>query len=170
MNRSPSITEPGQLRMTATRLEYFWSRIAWGGKQECWPWTGGSTGWGYGSMSVGGRQVGSHRIAYILQRGPIPHGLHVLHRCDNPPCCNPDHLFLGTPAANNADRDAKGRQRSRKGEDSPQSKLTARQVIDIWTSDEPELRLALKYGISTGTVSNIRCGYTWRSVTGGRRG
>ena len=66
---------------------------------------------GYGRLWVGGRTVAAHRFAWELAYGPIPHGMQVCHRCDNPPCVRPDHLFLGTARDNARDRDAKGRQR-----------------------------------------------------------
>lgn len=75
----------------------------------CIEWTGRTLPRGYGAVYVDGKQVLTHRLAWTLANGPIPDGLHVLHHCDNPPCCNVEHLFLGTNADNAADRDAKGR-------------------------------------------------------------
>lgn len=92
----------------------FWSHVDKSG--ECWEWTAARQPSGYGKMVVGSRLDGSrrfppsHRLAWELTHGPIPQGLHVLHHCDNPPCCNPAHRFLGTDADNAADKVAKGRQ------------------------------------------------------------
>ena len=89
----------------------FWSQVRVVG--ECWEWQGtlstkpnGTRG--YGKIQWRGVR-GAHRLAYTLTHGPIPDGLLVMHRCDNPPCVRPDHLMLGTVNENNADRDAKGR-------------------------------------------------------------
>lgn len=76
----------------------------------CLEWTGATTrpGW-HGRISINGRLVMAHRVAYELWVGPIPVGLSVLHSCDNPPCCNPAHLFLGSQRENMRDASAKRR-------------------------------------------------------------
>jgi hypothetical protein len=85
-----------------------------GGPDACWPWVGSRNG-GYGRTHVGSRSDGTrkqaraHRISYEIANGPIPDGLNVLHKCDNPPCCNPSHLFLGTQMDNYRDMESKGR-------------------------------------------------------------
>lgn len=76
---------------------------------ECLVWTGCCNDNGYGSMKVDGRTALTHRLAWTLEHGPVPEGQRVLHTCDNPPCCNPDHLFAGSQADNIADMKAKGR-------------------------------------------------------------
>ena len=82
----------------------------------CHVWTNGRNSKGYGTMKVNGKSVSAHRLAWEFANGTIPDGLCVLHKCDNPPCCNPDHLFLGTRKDNNDDRDAKGRNINHTGE------------------------------------------------------
>lgn len=93
--------------------ERFWNKVdKSGGLDACWPWTGARHPAGYGLFSVtrGVWPTGSHRYAWELANGSIPEGRWVLHRCDNPPCCNPSHLFLGDCQDNETDKVSKGRQ------------------------------------------------------------
>lgn len=88
-----------------------WAKIdASSGASSCWPWTATRMKTGYGMISVAGKGRKATRVVWEVVFGPIPEGFHVLHRCDNPPCCNPAHLFLGTHVDNMADKRAKGRQ------------------------------------------------------------
>lgn len=88
----------------------YWAKVVFG--PECWGWSGGTTVWGYGVVGAGRKGSGmllAHRVSYQLEYGPIPNGAFVRHVCDNPPCTNPAHLVLGTPADNTADAIARGR-------------------------------------------------------------
>jgi hypothetical protein len=87
---------------------------------DCMVWRGARNGCGYGAKRIGGKVRSTHRLAWEWANGTIPDGMCVLHRCDNPPCCNPSHLFLGTVADNNRDRKAKGRGYNRNKTHCPQ--------------------------------------------------
>lgn len=130
----------------------------------CWNWQGTKNNKGYGKLWVDGKKQYAHRTSYRLHKSAIPVGLNICHRCDNPACINPDHLFVGTQAENLADRNAKGRQRigERKGTNNGNAKLTERDVISIRASTGMKLReLAAKYGVTPTQISFIRRGKTW---------
>ena len=135
--------------------------------ESCWIWTGVTRN-GYGSFFV--RGVGwryAHRISWILVNGPIPDGLCVLHRCDNRPCVNPAHLFLGTKAENTADMVSKGRGRGgvSRGESNPTSKLTETQVREIRKETCPERETAARYGVTRANINYIKRGVTWTHIS-----
>lgn len=87
----------------------FWDHVDCQGEDECWCWTASRLPSGYGRVRFEKKSTYAHRVAWILTHGPIPEGMVVCHHCDNPPCCNPKHLFVGTQADNVHDRDRKGR-------------------------------------------------------------
>lgn len=98
--------------ITAKQEARFWSHVDKTNANGCWVWTLGRSKWGYGSVTIASRAgLTTHRVAFALSYSGelLPSFIQVLHACDNPPCCRPDHLFLGTPADNMADRDSKGR-------------------------------------------------------------
>lgn len=103
--------------MRKTLEERLWEKIRKAGPDDCWEWTRATAGFGYGIIRVGGtpgRLVMTHRLVWELTNGPIPDGLCVLHSCDNPPCCNPAHLHLGTKADNMRERRERGRANPRR--------------------------------------------------------
>ncbi len=147
----------------------FWDRVVMGRPGECWGWSGckNSTGLPYARLSLPGRDTGqaqAHRFSWELHNGPIPSGLMVLHSCDNPPCTNPEHLFLGTHADNMADRNAKGRQARQKGTAHGMSKLTPAIVRAIRAAPGPHKPIGLMFGIHKSHVSQIKLRTLWSHV------
>ena len=157
----------------------FHARVKRGEAAECWPWTGGATVTGYGCVWFNHRQDMAHRVAYILANGELPEGLHILHACDNPPCCNPAHLSVGTAGDNNRDAIRKGRHshgpahsdalraRAFRGESVPNSRLSESDVVRIrqsLASGETHTAIALRYGVRRETISSINQNRTWRHV------
>ena len=145
----------------------FFSKVEQGGKDECWLWVGSRrSDTGYGQIWNAGKMNKASRISYLLAFGPIPNGLHVLHRCDNPPCVNPHHLFLGTHRDNMDDKHRK--QRCPIGSDVPASKLTDEKVVELRKRFKPGtdsyLTLAREYGISTRVLYTIVNRKGWKHV------
>lgn len=135
---------------------------------DCWLWmrhTNKSVN-GYGEVRYEKRKWRAHRLMWVLTHGEIPDGLHVCHKCDNPLCVKPDHLFLGTIADNAHDRDRKGR--NYHGTDCHTAKLndeTVRAIRLEYAANKckyPEL--AAKYGVSVSAISDIVLGITWKHV------
>src|SRR5439155_18768711 len=109
---------------------------------------------------------GTHRIAWELANGPIPEGLSILHKCDNPPCVNPRHLFLGTSADNRKDARIKGRLPAHSGEKNPRARLTWEQVREIRQAYSgkygEKIRLAEKYEIDETVIGRILHNKAWK--------
>jgi hypothetical protein len=97
------------IRHNSNNAVSFWNNVAISHFDDCWLWKAATNRKGYGLISLNGKLRRAHRIAYELTYGPAPKGLLVLHHCDNPSCCNPTHLFVGTAANNTEDMIAKGR-------------------------------------------------------------
>lgn len=136
----------------------FWSKVEVRGTAECWPWTAATDGHGYGAIAASGqrRTLQAHRVAYALKNGPIPDGLKVLHRCDNPACCNPTHLWAGTQADNMRDMGAKGRR--------GRSKLSKGDVCAIRRGSDPVNDLASRFGVTPAAIRQVRRGAVWAGV------
>lgn len=138
-------------------------------KNGCLEWTPKSrANGGYGTLCVGRNgHVRAHRAAWMLANGEIPAGLYVCHKCDNPLCCDPAHLFLGTPAQNMADKKSKGRGTIPPvhfGEKHHNTKFGPKEVLEIRASTDPQWKIAERHGVSEMTVWRIRKRITWQHV------
>jgi len=147
----------------------FWGKVV--KSDGCWLWVGVKNTSGYGIISLGRRdegKVSAHRLSWELHYGPIPHGRHVLHRCDTPSCVNPGHLFIGTHQDNMKDMESKGR----RGKTGPikgagaKSDLSKEQVVALKADYEimSQQQLAAKYGIGQSTVSRILRGESCNNI------
>jgi hypothetical protein len=153
-----------------TTLERFWSKVDRQAESDCWEWQADRQTTGYGRFTFDGKVRKAHRMAYALAVGPIPEGMQVLHRCDNPPCCNPAHLWLGTMKDNMADREAKGRTvppPHRTGEAHPTSWLTWNTVNAIRSMAADGIRqktIAQIFGLDFRHVNQIVLQKIWRQA------
>lgn len=135
----------------------FWAKVD-SSSTGCWPWTGACTRAGYGLFHVktGDPMRGAHRVAWILANGSVPSGLHILHSCDNPPCCNPSHLSAGTRSKNQRQMVNRGRH--------PTQKLDE---FTVWTVKYLLHRgisvpaIASHFGLTTFHVYAIKSGRRW---------
>ena len=133
----------------------------------CWIFTGTpSTGNGYKRFTLNGKQTTAHRASYIIANGDIPDGMFVCHKCDNPACINPEHLFLGTHQDNMDDMKKKGRAARicHLGTKSPRAKFTKEQVLEIRSSDKTTRAIASFYGVSHGVIWAIKTKKSYKDV------
>jgi hypothetical protein len=151
-----------------TFSEKFWGKVIDVGSEGCWEWIGSIVAFGYGSSWNPRleRSQPAHRVAWELTHGPIPDGIEVRHRCDNPPCVNPDHLELGTHAENMADMYQ--RNRAALGERLPQSKLTEPEVRAVRrihaTGGFTNAQIAEWFDVSATAIWYVVNGKTWKHL------
>lgn len=168
--------------LSETLPDKFWGKIDKSGPipnhqqhlGRCWKWCGSKLVSGYGLYTFRRHQKGIqnrvlvHRLVWVLFNGPIPNGKWILHHCDNPACCNPDHLFCGTPADNGRDKSLKGRSNPPVGERAGNSKLTDEDVIEIrkvcslGTVNQTEI--AKLYKIGQYEISRIKNRKRWKHI------
>lgn len=160
-------------KLTQEQIDSFWFRVDRRNPDECWNWTKGLNGKdrlsNYGVVWFNGTRHKCHRIAKFLSTGPFDDGKLVCHTCDNPQCCNPSHLFLGSHRDNALDCKAKGRLHRECGSARYNARLTEEQVAEIkamapfrkygWGRE-----MAKKYGVGPTAINNIIRGRRWRQV------
>ena len=145
---------------TPKDIDRFWSKVdRSGGDNSCWIWLKGRTYNGYGRVQWVGKTKRANRVAWTVTFGDIPDGLFVCHKCDNPPCCNPSHLFLGTRQENFDDMRKKERLVLLSGENNGRCKLTDQEVLEIRsryaTGHENQKTLAIAFGVSDAHISDL---------------
>ncbi len=160
--------------MRKTLEQRFWENVVVY-RDGCWGWASYTNGLGYGVIHVRRRlenfrkNIYAHRLSWEIHFGPVPDDLFVLHRCDNPACCRPDHLFLGTNTDNMKDCVAKGRDnraaKALPGEKNPQAKLTEADVLAIRCKPRvSRFTLAKMFGVTESCIAAIRGGKGWKHV------
>lgn len=155
-------------------ISRFWEKVDTSEDSECWEWQAGSSGTGYGFFYANGDHLRAHRVAFTLKYHD-PGELQVNHHCDNRLCVNPNHLYSGDQSDNMKDAVRRGRKPlsgainiDKSGETNGRAKLTEEQVMRIYRNpeDKTNKELAEEFDVSTGSISHIRNGETWSSVTG----
>jgi hypothetical protein len=180
VDRLKEIFRPMSKPGSKSDLERFYEKVMPEPMSGCWLWLG-SLGGGYGIIRVNGKIIKAHRFSYEEHKAPIPTGLFVCHHCDNPPCVNPAHLFVGTQSDNLLDAGRKmrtGMQRYpekshfkthkinySRGESHGLSKLTQRNADDIrmlHRAGTKRIELSRLFGVAPTTISDVIKGRTWR--------
>jgi hypothetical protein len=156
---------------TPNLAERFWSKVD--KSSDCWLWTGYIGWYGYGGFGINKKEhwnmIGAHRMAWLLEYGEIPDGLHVCHHCDNPPCVKPTHLFVGTDGDNIRDASRKGHMKgnrvtNRRGELNHVAKLTWKEVNEIrsrFKAGEKAHILADEYQYEISAIYYVLRGESW---------
>ena len=145
--------------------ERFWPKGSVGNDGNCWIWNGPVNGNGYGGLTVSGKVIQVHRISWQLHYGDIPAGMCVCHKCDNPLCVNPKHLFIGTPKDNSRDMTVKGR--SSYGRKNGRAILSPDDILKIrerYLSGERPIDLSREYGVTSTNIIRIGKRKLWKYI------
>lgn len=159
--------------LTANQVRHFWEGVDILTESECWNWKRGLNGntrlTSYGIVWINGKRHKAHRLARALSSGPFDEVLLVCHKCDNPKCCNPNHLFFGTAKDNAQDSKNKGRMHRESGSKRYNAKLSEEAVAEI-KAQAPFRKygwgraMAKKYGVGPTAINNVIRGRRWRQV------
>lgn len=153
-------------RDTSSWSNRFWELVDTRNSRQCWPWLGRRNKYERGIFNCSSKHKNFvvPRLIWLLSTGDDPGNKNVLHRCDNPWCCNPHHLWLGTQKQNVHDMIAKGRKWLPTGEKHGRAKLTESKVKAIRNSNQSNDRLAYKYGVSDVLISLVKRRQIWKHV------
>jgi len=150
------------------KLTDVWGRIDKKSEDECWEWVGGKDTYGYGIIMIDQVSWRSHRVVYTLTYNTIPDKLCVLHSCDNPACCNPKHLWLGTKQDNSIDMVKKGRHCDVRGIKHGRCKLLERDVLEIRrlysSGNYSKTELSKKYNVGRTQITRIINNESWKHI------
>jgi hypothetical protein len=157
------VSDGSEIKMVAKHILFFWRNVK--KTDGCWEWGGSKWDNGYGRIMVGRKRRKAHRISFLIHNGFLPKGKLVCHTCDNPSCCNPEHLFLGSELDNS--RDSVSKLRHAFGERNGLAKLTEQEVRYIRGVKAPRTssvcsELAAKFGVSLSTIYHVRSYCTWK--------
>jgi hypothetical protein len=164
---------PNKMNYSSDIIKRFWDKVHYpGNDQDCWEWTACRWGIGYGCFALTippqrKKSIMAHRFAWEFYNGPIPSNLNVLHKCDNPPCCNPEHLFLGTASDNMCDRDSKNRNAhgSTHGNSKLSEKILENIINDTLSGKITSMsQITNTHNVSRVTIRKILSGYGWNHV------
>lgn len=156
--------------ITQNDIDRFWKYVNVASENDCWIWTGTLDANGYGVYSAKRVLYKAHRVSYFLHHKSIDKNLMCCHSCDNPPCVNPNHLWLGTQGENSLDRHKKGRTRTGhlRGQDNPGAKLTENDVRFIRKNHNhcefSTRKLAAMFGVCQTKIRQVLSGQAWKGV------
>lgn len=147
----------------------FWSRVVkQEGEDACWEWVGATWQNGrYGKVNSGGKHLRAYHLPWELENGKIPKGMCACHKCDNPACVRPSHIFIGSKSDNFKDMHQKGRAKIEKGTERYNSKLDPGKVREIRKLSSEGIgtcELSRRFNVNTGTIANIKNGTRWKHV------
>ena len=165
------------MNLTKKQLNRFWSYVDKKSVEECWEWKSYKGAGNYGHFYLNGKQIPAHRISWILENGPIPENdsndnrICACHKCDNPSCVNPNHLFLGTDLDNMKDRDRKGRRTpfspiGNKNGNSTVSIETIKEIELLLKQGSKNVEIANQLDVSEALVSNVKHKNHWSQRQG----
>ena len=142
--------------------DIFWLKVEKSDPENCWPWTGSIDRDGYGVLTYKKKNYRAPRLALALSGIDIPNGHYACHSCGNPTCCNPSHIYAGTPVQNNMDKHKHGTHLE--GESCHTAKLTEKQVVEIRDDLRSNSEIARQYGVTPRNIVIIKKRKTWKHI------